>query len=95
MSLHDIIPGKRRRLDALYRSLFSSPDGRVVLQDLLRNVGVLSVAHAPGDPCETAFQDGRRSVGLELMQRLRWTEGELVQLSQERTSSQLEIMEDD
>jgi hypothetical protein len=72
---------RRRRLAAAYRELFDSVAGQAVLADLLRAGGILQTSHVPGDACSTAFAEGRRSMALELMARLRWTDGELLQLS--------------
>lgn len=85
---------RRRRVDRAVRELFASPDGRVVLVELLGITGVLATSHVRGDSHDTAFNEGRRSVGLELMARLRWTEAELQMLSQERaTDSALDLGE--
>ncbi len=83
----------RRRLAHAYRDCFEAPAGRLVLADLLRQSGILEVSHAPGDAYETAYREGRRSMALELLNRLRWTEMELLALARERTSETLAAME--
>ncbi len=82
---------RRQRIGAAYRQVFGTPEGKVVLRDLLGTAGVLAVSHEPGDSHHTAFVDGRRSMGLEIMQRMRWTEGELNALAAERTAERLAI----
>jgi hypothetical protein len=65
-----------------YRELFENhPAGRMVLTDLLREGGVLSISFQPGDPHATAFNDGKRAMALHVMERLRWSEGQLLQLA--------------
>ena len=62
------------RLEALlraYEAVFDSPEGRLVEADLLFESGLMEVSHAPGDPYDTAFQEGRRSMGLHLLRRRR------------------------
>lgn len=95
MSFRDAIAGiqARRRLAHAYRDAFATPAGELVLRDVLRLAGVLEVSHAPGDAHQTAFIEGRRSMGLEVLNRLRWTEMELLALARERTGETLAAME--
>lgn len=81
------------RLPAAYQGAFATDSGRLVLADLLAAAGVLSVSHTPGDPCDTAFNDGRRSIGLHIIAHLRWTEAELLKLAQQRTASVMQSLE--
>lgn len=73
---------------ALYQGVFKTLDGRLMLVDLLSSCGVLTGSHVPGDPYETAWHEGRRSVGLELMERLRIGPEGLLELSQARVRRQ-------
>ena len=89
MSLRDDQTASLRRqgrLTRAYRDLEKTPAGRLLLADLLGACGVLEVTHTPGDPHETAFREGRRSIGLHVLERLRWSEGELVELARRRTT---------
>jgi hypothetical protein len=63
------------------------PEGRAVLRDLLVATGLLAVSHVSGDSHETAFAEGRRSIGLHLLERMRWTEMELLALARQRSAS--------
>jgi hypothetical protein len=76
---------RKRRLAAAYRAVFGSPEGKLVLADLLRRGGILETSHVPGDACSTAFQEGRRAMALDIIAELRWSDGELVQLAQQRS----------
>lgn len=80
---------KRKALAHAYQGTFNTPHGQIVLHDLLRKAGILEVAHEPGDPHTTAWRDGRRSMALEIINALRWTEGELVALAQQQTADEI------
>lgn len=73
-----------------YAFAFDSLQGRRVLTDILRKAGVLEVGYAEGGKAsDSVFNDGRRYVGLEIIQMLRWSEGELLQLARERTTEEV------
>ena len=83
----------RRKLDTFrawmsiamaYRQVYATSAGRLVIQDLLIESGVLKVGHDPADPQAVTWADGRRSLGLHIMERLRFSEAELMKLAQER-----------
>lgn len=59
---------------AAYSAVFDSPMGEVVLDDLMRFCQVDGQAHAPGDPYQTAFNDGARRPALYVRQILNDTE---------------------
>lgn len=83
------------RIKAAYRETFESPAGTLVLRDLLRRAGALETSMEPGDPGMTAFREGRRSLALDVLQQLRWSEGELAQLARERDPDALSAVTDD
>jgi hypothetical protein len=78
-----------RRTRRAYQQVFGTPEGQIVLHDLLARCGVLETSVVHGDPYVTHFREGRRSVGLDLLHKLRWTEGDLHQLALAQTSEQL------
>lgn len=86
---------QRRRLAGAYTECFATPAGELVLRDLLRICGVLETSHQPADAYETAFREGRRSVALEILGRLRWSEAEMVELAKERTAETLGVERED
>ena len=51
-----------------------------MLSDLLGKGGFLVPAHEHGDPFTTAFNDGRRSMALVILDGLRWSEGQVLTL---------------
>lgn len=56
------------RLDLVH--VMSTVEGRRFIDMLRRDTGVQRLSYAQGDPGQTSFNEGRRSVGLELVQRL-------------------------
>ena len=53
-----------------YQSLFTTEGGRKVLLDLMARYHVGAQVHTAGDPLETAFRDGQRSVVLHLLDQI-------------------------
>ena len=84
----------RIALHHAYQGVFGTPEGRMVLHDLLREGGMLKTSHVLNDPADTAFREGKRAMALHLVGRLRWSESELLALAQQRTTDQLETGED-
>lgn len=78
---------ERLQLKAKYRDVFLDPTrpvGKEVLHDLLRRTGLLS-SSMRGKSDLTAYQEGRRSVGLEILKLLRiGNEAELLNIAMER-----------
>lgn len=78
---------KRVIIKSKYRDVFLDPTrplGREVLHDLLRRTGVFAVSMR-GQTELTAYQEGRRSVGLEIMQMLQLgNEVDALKLAMER-----------
>ncbi len=89
MSLDDVRLQREKVIAGAYQRLFETPEGQIVLRDLLRAGGILSVSHVAGAPDDSAFNDGRRSLALHVLDRLRWSEGEMVKLALERTAERL------
>lgn len=56
----------------IYKTAFGTDDGKKVLWDLMAVFKVGDQIHVPGDPYETAFCDGQRSVVLHIMSLLRY-----------------------
>lgn len=88
MALPDLLR-KRARIGALYRQVFEAPGGAEVLADLLREAGLLEVSSVAGDPSMTHFRDGKRAVGLHVINRMRWTEAQLLELARRQTDAGL------
>lgn len=86
-----ILAAFRRRgaLASAYTTIYRMPEGKMMIDDLLRKSGLLETSHVMGDAYTTAFRDGRRAMGLEILDAMRWTEGELVKLAQEQTAERI------
>lgn len=84
------IAKQRMQVAGDYHAVYNMPEGERMIIDLLRESGVLSVAHVAGDPGTSAFNDGKRAMGLFLIQRLRWSEGQLVKLARMQTADELD-----
>lgn len=77
-------PVKRQVAIALaYKSIFESPDGRLVLTDLMHRAGVLHAVHEDL-PGQNDYNNGRRSLVLDILKQLRFNEAALLELSQAR-----------
>lgn len=58
---------ERKKIKDDYRKVFLDVDGKRVLLDLLQYCGVLRPVHVKGDIEESARNEGRREVGLMLL----------------------------
>lgn len=63
-----------------YRTVFDSEAGKRVLYDLAKVCHMLTPVHFPGDPYETAYRDGERSVILRIMRQLAMDPDHLLEL---------------
>ena len=61
---------KEKKRLADYRTIFEGPQGQRVLADLCHRHGIFDPCHVPGDPYSTAYNDGRRSVVVDLLRYL-------------------------
>jgi hypothetical protein len=52
-----------------YRHTFATEQGRTVLADLLRRAGIMQSSFS-SDPLETAYREGRRRLGLEIVEAI-------------------------
>lgn len=84
------IAKQRMQIAGDYHTVYNMAEGERMIVDLLRESGVLSVSHVAGDPGSSAFNDGKRAMGLYLIQRLRWSEGQLVKLARIQTADELD-----
>lgn len=69
---------------AEYRAVFEGTDhGRRVLADLYRFCGMTGPTHVPGDPVETAYNEGKRRVGLRIASILAHDPARMEQLKEQ------------
>lgn len=86
-----LFPERHRQYELAqsYQATFANPhflEGQIVLRDFLRESGILEVAY---DPSDSRFYDGKRAMALYLLDKLRWSPGELAQLGEQITFAQL------
>lgn len=70
------------RMPRAYQRVFYTDDGAQVLRDLAREANALSTSMHAGDPQITAFQEGKRAMFLHIVDKLRWTERDLIKLAE-------------
>lgn len=70
----------RRRQD--YRRAFGGESGQRVLRDLMRRHFVLTSTQIAGDSHESAFNEGRRAVVLDIMATMRVDEEQIRNLNE-------------
>ena len=63
------IAQEQAALTLAYRQTFATQQGLVVLADLLRRAGLMQSSFA-SDPHETAYREGRRRLGLEIVEAI-------------------------
>ena len=92
MSGEQLSRGAKRQaaIAKAYSEVFAKGAGEFVLHDILKEAGLLSVAHVAGDSHSTAWNDGRKSLALTIIERLRWTEGHIVKLAQLTATQELQ-----
>lgn len=66
-----------------YQNTFSQGDGRIVLVDLMRRSKLLEIG-----PDDGPFENGRRSMVVEIMSTLRYDYNALLALAEERVEEQ-------
>jgi hypothetical protein len=76
-----------------YHRTLDNPDGQLVVTDILIAGGLLESSHTLGDAYDTAFREGRRSMALHVIDRLRWSNTEIVKLANEQTAQTLDTEE--
>jgi hypothetical protein len=52
----------QEKVISLYKTVFTTGSGVVVLHDMFRRFGMFKTSLVPGDPQGTAFNEGQRSV---------------------------------
>lgn len=67
-------PSKKQKqsvaLIRMYQDIFSTKQGEKVLHDIIKDCGVISSAFT-SDPYVISYNEGRRSVALQIMQKLK------------------------
>lgn len=70
-----------KELSDSYKSLYKTPAGKVVIDDLLRFTKVTSPSFVPGNADTTAYNEGMRRVGLRILSMVEGTPNETKNLT--------------
>lgn len=76
--LAGLFGGRAEQVRLAYRRMVAGDTGRLVLADLSEICGENRTSFVPGDPQQTAFNEGRRSVLLHIRSVLGLRAGELL-----------------
>jgi hypothetical protein len=79
---------KRYRISETYKSVFGSPDGELVLLDLMRRLGLFETSVVFGAEDEVLYREGRRSVALEILDLLRFDGERVLELAKRRDEAE-------
>jgi len=66
-----------------YQTVFSTPQGRRVLSDLVRTANVDRSTYVTGDSHQTAFNEGKRAIVMRILNRLHVSPEEVIRISKE------------
>lgn len=84
----------KARKSSAYRAVFETPEGAIVLQDILREAGLLSSSVVEGDAYATHRKEGRREIALHIVDMLSWSESELAAFAQAQTGEALSMLQE-
>ena len=72
-----------RRRNNAYKSFFNSPDGQLVLKDLLNFCYYTKPTYVVGDPYQTAHNEGLRRYALRVLKLSSLTDDQIIKLNNE------------
>lgn len=79
---------KAEKLAIAYKQVFDSPEGAVVLDDLIVEAGVLDPNLA--GPEAGQWEHGRRSLGLYILKKLGWSASEIAAFERRATQQSID-----
>lgn len=65
-----------------YKNVFDSPDGEIVLADLIKFTNAHDQSYVPGNPDETAFREGMRRVITRIEKFIHMTPNQISRISE-------------
>lgn len=85
---------KRKLMDSAYKRVFNTPDGRVILQDLIEQHGVL---HSVFDqnPNLMALREGERNVVLRILSLIDCSSSEILKKIKDHSKRNAEFYMED
>lgn len=85
---------KRRAIDAAYRRVFNSPDGKLILQDLMEQHSITGTTFDP-NPQVSALKEGERNVVLRVMSILDMSSEKVLEKIKEHSAKNAEFYMED
>lgn len=83
---------KTRKIITQYKKVFSSPDGKAVLHDLMKsNFMISTTPHVPGDDGSTFKNIGKQEVVKGILHLLKVDPEEFLKLANEQEGSHVEF----
>jgi hypothetical protein len=83
------IEKKQMRKCEAYHRIFSSPDGKIVLHDMMKTHYVLSTTHVNNDPISTAHNEGERNAVIRILAVLKVTPAKMQRMMEEATDENI------
>lgn len=80
MEMNKILLGKFSKNHKVYREVFNTPSGKMVLKDLAKFCGQNSPTYVSGDSHASAYREGMRRVFLRIQSLIDLDEGEMRKL---------------
>ena len=77
-----------KRLEA-YHSVFTSPNGKIVLNDMMKAHFVLQTTHVPMDAVATAHNEGERNAVIRILSILKVTPQKMQRMMEEASEENI------
>ena len=71
---------RRRRTRDQYLRVFDNPDGRLVLEHLMKVGFVFNPTYVAGDPTETAHREGMRRIVMSILRMVKIDDKKLMEM---------------
>jgi hypothetical protein len=79
-------PDRARQVGFSYGAVFDTPQGKAVISDLAKYCNVATTSFVPGDPYQTALNEGRRDAFNHIAEMLGLTPADFPNLVKEQTN---------
>lgn len=71
---------RKAKLHAAFQTVFSTPEGELVLEHICKAGKVFEATHKAGDPDQSRINEGRRELALEILRFVRRDHHAMVQM---------------
>lgn len=75
---------RRLKIHEGFQAIFSGPEGQNVLMHICEQGFVFKSTHVTGDPCSTAFNEGKRELALKILKFVHRDHAELVKMVEQK-----------